>query len=113
MQLVIATASVVILVRYWIVVNWVAPNEDLRIFFPDWEWYEYPFKGYDWYAFSSGMALTGLACVLFAIQNNWHAGYPYVHSVWHILAALGQYHILCTRDAAPKDAVLDRMIWSK
>lgn len=90
-QVIIAGASLSIIVIYW--VGWGIPAE------------------YNWKYLSLGMALTGLACTLFSTQKNWHEGYGLVHSMWHVVAALGQYFILCVRDEplsplAAFDAVL-------
>lgn len=65
---------------------------------------------YDWEPFSMGICLSVLACSLFATQKEWHIGYWAIHSVWHTLAAFGQYYILCIRDAAPRFAALDKSI---
>ena len=65
---------------------------------------------YDWYELLVGATLTGMSTVLFVSQSAWHLGYPWIHPIWHALAALGQYHILCVRDAAPALAALDSQI---
>jgi hypothetical protein len=69
---------------------------------------------YDWEAMVYGVGCTALACVLFATQRMWHQGYPWVHSIWHILAALGQYWILMTRpEKGPIYPVLDKKIFRR
>lgn len=66
---------------------------------------------YDWDAFVLAVACTALACVLFATQRMWHQGYPWVHSIWHALAGMGQYWVLMTRPkVGPKYPVLDKKI---
>lgn len=94
-QIVVAGISVLMLLIYWAVYA-----------------YKYQkFPPYRWDAFASGFAVTALACVLFATQKNWHAGYPYIHSVWHLLAAAGQYWLLKagTKRQDP-NAALDKLI---
>jgi hypothetical protein len=107
-QVIIACASFALIVAYWIVyacmasanASVAASAKRLNPYFPP----------YDWEAFALGVALTALACVLFATQRGWHLGYPWVHCIWHTMAALGQYWILCTRKAAPRDAAMDARI---
>lgn len=100
LQLIIVGLSVAAIVIYWIcfAVAKAQCGENPRI----------PF--YNWGHLIFGVSLTALACVLFTVQSDWHLGYPYVHSVWHVLAALGQYFILCSRDAGDKYANLDEEI---
>jgi hypothetical protein len=94
-QVAIAGASFVLLVGYWIGYACVTGGA---------------FPPYEWEAFAMGVALTALACVLFSTQQTWHLGYPWVHAIWHNLAALGQFWILRTRTAAPRDAAMDAKI---
>ena len=100
-QVIIVGVSVALIVGYWIGYACTARWRKGR--------YRY-FPPYDWEAFALGIALTALACVLFSTQLAWHLGYPWVHSIWHTLAAFGQYWILCTRPAAPRDAAMDARI---
>lgn len=96
-QIIIAGVAALFIIIYWVVYAVTRKNGSR-------------FPPYDWEAFSMGIALLALACVLFSTQRQWHLGYPWVHSVWHVLAALGQYYILCTRRAAPRDAAMDAVI---
>ena len=96
-QVIIAGVSFALIVAYWIGYACTARQRKGHRSFPP----------YDWEAFSLGVALTALACTLFSTQLAWHLGYPWVHSIWHTLAALGQFWILCTRKAAPRDAAMD------
>jgi len=91
MQLVVAGVSVAVVLVYW--VAHVARHGRL--------------PRYDWDNLALGFALSALACTLFVTQTEWHAGRAYVHSLWHTLAALGQYFILCSRDAGERYASLD------
>lgn len=106
-QVIIAGAAFALIVAYWIGYACVASAnattevpKRINPYFPP----------YDWEAFALGVALTALACVLFATQIAWHLGYPWVHCIWHTVAALGQFWILCTRKAAPRDAAMDALI---
>lgn len=65
---------------------------------------------YDWENFGYGIALTGLASSLFVVEALNHNMRWSIHSVWHILGALGQFWILKIRAPAPKYAVMDAMI---
>lgn len=100
LQLIIAGISLLLIVGYWIcfAIAKADAGEKPRI------------PTYDWGYFAMGIALTALACVLFTVQNSWHLGYPYVHSIWHITASQGQYFILCIRDGADAYANLDKDI---
>lgn len=64
----------------------------------------------DWSELSSGLCLSVLAVGLFGTQARWPGGYDYIHSLWHTLAAFGQYWILCARPEAPATAVMDARI---
>lgn len=65
---------------------------------------------YDWDPLVMGIALTALACTLFATQAGWSDGYPWVHSIWHVSAALGQFFVLASRDAGDRMASLDKRV---
>lgn len=95
-QLGIALISLALVFAYWI--GYAVQRERFTL------------PCYDWEAFSYGIAFSAVACTLFATQSIWHGGYPVVHAVWHSCAAMGQYWILCIRDAAPKNAVMDKKI---
>jgi len=101
-QCIIAAIAFALIVVYWIGYACTARSRPGHQMFPT----------YDWEAFSLGVALTALACVLFSTQQAWHLGYPWVHAIWHNLAALGQFWILRTRKAAPRDAAMDAQIKS-
>lgn len=102
-QLIIAVISVVVVIIYWCL----------------YARYEYLATGkarlppYNWDMFAYGIAFTALACTLFATQENWPLGYDWVHAVWHTSAALGQYFILCTRDAANPLYTLDKKVFAR
>ncbi len=103
LQIVIAGLSLSMVAVYWI---WYAVRHDQQTGvakIPD----------YKWPSLSVGLSLSALACSLFATQSGWHNGYALIHSIWHCLAAFGQYHILCCRDAAPMGAALDAKISRK
>jgi hypothetical protein len=99
-QIIIAGIAFALIVAYWIGYACTARSRPGHRSFPP----------YDWEAFALGVGLTALACVLFATQIAWHLGYPWVHETWHTLAALGQFWILCTRKAAPRDAAMDARV---
>ena len=76
-----------------------------------WIWYAYYSKQvtgtarlppYSWGYFVLAIALLGLSISLFSVQNIWHNGYWAVHSLWHVLAAEGQYFLLKVRTALPQ-----------
>lgn len=101
LQLIIAGISLLLIVGYWIcfAIAKADAGEKPRI------------PTYDWGYFAMGIAMTGLACVLFTVQNSAHLLYPYVHSTWHALSGVGgQYFILCIRDGADAYANLDKDI---
>lgn len=56
------------------------------------------FPPYNWMYLLMAIALTGLSISLFSVQNIWHTGYWAIHSLWHVLAALGQYFLLKIRE---------------
>ncbi len=97
MQLIIAGIGLSIIFAYWI---WYAGFKKKAWVLPD----------YDWDELCIGVALTAVACVLFATQSNWPRGYDWVHAVWHLVGSEGQLHLLGIKKAAPKHAVLDRHI---
>ena len=99
-QLIIAGVSFIAIVGYWIAYARFEYLTTGRAKLPD----------YDWTALTMGIALTALACTLFATQKNWHNGYDWVHAVWHASAALGQYFILCCRDSGNRMAALDKKV---
>jgi hypothetical protein len=69
------------------------------------------FPPYDLQALVMGLLLSGLACVLFATQMTWPGGYIWIHSVWHMLAAIGQAFLLSARPiAAPRNAAVDKRL---
>lgn len=100
LQLIIAGGSILAVAIYWIC----------------YARFEYLTTGkarlpaYDWDAFATGIAFTALACSLFATQEGWFQGYPWIHTIWHVSAALGQYYILCIRDAGDRFAALDEKV---
>lgn len=100
LQVAVAGFSVLMIVAYWTAyVAYYATH------------YGVPrFPRYQWEAFLLFVLLTGVACSLFATQANWHNGYAWVHTIWHIAAAFGQTAVLCTRDAAPRNAAIDRQL---
>jgi hypothetical protein len=103
-QVIIAGASFLAIIVYWIgYALYIRKKSGGR---------EWRIPKYDWGALVIAVACTALACVLFATQRMWHQGYPWVHSVWHALAGLGQYWVLMTRPKkGPVYPVLDRKIY--
>ena len=101
-QLIVAFISLALVFAYWIVFAIQSRRAGGEARLPT----------YDWRAFLMGIAMTSLACGLFVTQKRWHLGYPWVHTIWHTLAALGQYYILCIRNEAPRNAVMDARIWA-
>jgi hypothetical protein len=78
-----------------------------------WYWYHRKFgrwPRYNWIMFTMAIAMITLAASLFSTQSLWPKGYAYIHSVWHINAALGQYFLLATRRKAPRLANVDTRI---
>lgn len=100
-QVIIAGASFFAIVAYWIGYAIYTKRTEGRARIPR----------YDWGAMMLGVGCTAFACVLFATQRMWHQGYPWIHSIWHVLAALGQYWVLMTRpERGPIYPVLDQKI---
>ena len=87
------------------------------IVFIYWWWYKHTkqrggsLPPYDWVMFTMAIALVTLSVSLFSTQSLWPLGYAYIHSAWHINAALGQYFLLMTRKAAPRLAAIDTKIY--
>lgn len=100
-QIIIAASSFFAIIAYWIGYAIYMKNLTGKARIPR----------YDWSAMALAVACTAFACVLFATQRMWHQGYPWVHSIWHVLAALGQYWVLMTRPKiGPIYPVLDQKI---
>jgi Protein of unknown function (DUF3522) len=91
MQLVVVGVSAFVVLVYW---GWHA-------------WQRGGLPKYDWDNFALGIALSATACTLYVTQTEWHLGRAYIHSLWHVLAALGQYFILCIRPEGERYASLD------
>lgn len=91
-QLVLALVSLVIISVYWII---TCIRKQGRL------------PGYDWNFVGLGLAVTCMACALFATQMQWHTSYWAVHSIWHVLGALGQFFLLYIRPPMPKFAFAD------
>ena len=109
LQGIIAALAAFMIIVYWI----VFAVEEQRCFVELGKGKGARLPRYDWSVLAQGFIITGLACTLFATQKRSHILYPYVHMIWHILAALAQYWILCCRDAAPRNAAIDGpLIWN-
>lgn len=95
-QLVIVAVSFVLVSSYWI-------------------WY-YSVNGrlprYNWIMLSRGITVTILSVALFTVQGRYMQGYWAIHSIWHILGALGQDYVLRAKPAASPFAAVDRRISS-
>lgn len=103
-QVVISLASFGLIIVYWVGYAIYKGDREGKPRIPK----------YDWEAMVYAVACTALACTLFATQRMWHQGYPWVHSIWHILAAFGQYWVLNTRPKrGPIYPVLDKNIKEK
>ena len=113
MQLLVVCISLAILGIYWLIFACYAQQE-YREETNDYRCGKgFAFPEYDWIKLGIGISLSGMACTLFATQERWPGGYDFVHAVWHSLAALGQYYILSSRDAAPAWAAMDAKIRNK
>lgn len=100
-QVIISMGSFALIIGYWIGYAVYMNHKEGAPRIPN----------YDWEAMVLGVGCTALACTLFATQRMWHAGYPWVHSIWHVLAAFGQYWVLNTRPKrGPIYPVLDKGI---
>lgn len=107
-QMVVGLVSVLMIAVYWIYFGiHKYRNEKYVLHSPH---PRFAIPNYNWMDFSLGIGLSALACSLFATQKQWHLGYWAIHSVWHTLAAFGQYFILCIRDEAPRYAAMDKQI---
>lgn len=103
-QVIIAGASFTAIIVYWIGYACYMYKKTGKASIPE----------YDWEALVTAVGCTALACVLFATQRMWHQGYPWVHSVWHALAGMGQYWVLMTRpEKGPIYPVLDKRIYRR
>ena len=63
---------------------------------------------YDWVMLERGIVLTVMSTSLFTVQDRYMQGFWAVHSIWHVLAAFGQYYILAIKPGAPIYAAVDR-----
>jgi len=85
-QMVIAAVSLVVILGYWMGYNVVRGHT--------WSTWELIPNIYHWDSLGQAVCLTGIACALFVTQMQAHTLYWAVHSVWHVSAALAQYHLL-------------------
>ena len=67
---------------------------------------------YDWVMLERGIILTAMSTTLFTVQDRYMDGFWAVHSLWHMLAAFGQYYILAIKPKAPIYAALDARAYS-
>jgi hypothetical protein len=121
-QAVIAGASFAVVICYWIgyavnavCIEYPAPPKLV------WCWSkEYDAAGvagryfpkYEWGALLAGISLTSIGVYLFISQGIFLYTWTWVtHSMWHILAAFGQYFIIQCK--APVDYALFRVLDSK
>lgn len=65
---------------------------------------------YDWVMLERGIILTAMSTSLFTIQDRYMQGFWAVHSLWHVLAAFGQYYILAVKPKAPVYAAIDKKV---
>lgn len=94
-QLVLTGLALAIMIIYWII--YASQNKG-------------KFPPYNWEAFSNGVVLTAVSCVLYASEMINHDMYWAIHSVWHIDAANAQYWLLDIREAAPIGTSMDMKI---
>ncbi len=87
-QMVIALASLLLIVGYWIVYNVLRTSRE-----PGAKWEIIP-SIYRWTPFCYCICLTAIACALFVVQQQSHTLYWAIHSQWHTLAALAQYFLM-------------------
>lgn len=103
-QGIIAGASFGAIVVYWIGYAIYTKHTEGRARIPR----------YDWSAMTKAVVCTTFACILFVTQRQSHTSYQWIHSVWHVLAAFGQYWVLQTRpERGPIYPVLDKKISRK
>jgi hypothetical protein len=89
----IAGAAILIPILYWIgyAVNGAMQYPRKKCCSPSGGIY---FPKYEWGALLAGVAFTAIAVYLFLVQGTLVYSWTWViHSMWHILAAFGQYYI--------------------
>lgn len=111
-QTIVVGVSVFLLIGYWILHGSYEARQYQKL---HGRRPENPCKGcrfpnYSWYSLSLGIWLSMLAMGLFGTQGSWPGGYDWIHSLWHVLAALGQYWILSSRPQGEANAALDARI---
>ena len=65
---------------------------------------------YEWDMILIGLGLTFCSIMLYSYQSTFLDAYAYIHSLWHILAACGQYYLLYIKPAAAKYRSVDSRI---
>lgn len=98
-QLVIVAISFTLVLAYWIYMRYFTRRAAL--------------PPYSVVYFERGIALTALSVGLFGTQGRFMEGYWAIHSVWHVLGALGQDYIIRTRPPADPLASVDARIGSR
>jgi hypothetical protein len=53
---------------------------------------------YDIFQLTLGVAFTALAVVCFVVQMRWPPIYNYIHSIWHMSAAMGMFFLIGMRN---------------
>lgn len=82
-QGVIILTSLLAIVVYWIVFKCLRRGDILPL--------------YDWNAIAIGVSLALFSIAFFILQNFWYDGYWLLHSLWHIMGAVGQCYFLVMR----------------
>jgi Protein of unknown function (DUF3522) len=103
---VVATALAIV-TTYWIGYAAVACMQEKRCVAA--------FPAYNWPQLLAFVALATLSIVMFSVQNYVFLWYDWIHSLWHCLAAFGQFFLLdakppTTNRSSPLDAKIQKRL---
>jgi len=106
-QAIVTGIAVLIVVIYWIAYAVTGCYQAGKPVFA--------FPHYEWRYMLLFVSLTALSIVMFVLQNYNYPDYQYLHSLWHCLAAFGQFYLLFvmpgSRDlAVPLDAKINKQL---
>lgn len=84
-QLAVTAGSFGGILFYWLLYALKAHNDGASSMLPP----------YRWDMVALGLGISGVAVALFGAEMLNHSTYSYVHALWHVDAALGQFFLLC------------------
>jgi hypothetical protein len=63
-------------------------------------WFIFGIPNYEWFSLAMGTIFLSLSAILFTYQVCYPEGYWAIHSLWHVLGALGITFIFYTKEPA-------------